>query len=80
MDVKNNIKTNKKIIISVAITCVLALVIGFYSGRYYERTTFRDRMQQFRQNSQGNTNRSNSGGTTNPMGNRQFRQGTFHID
>jgi len=59
---------NNKIILAVVCTFVFAGLIGFYSGRFYERQSFRKRFQQ-----RGGANGFNrtGGGNRQPGGTRQ---------
>ena len=51
---------NNKIILAVVCTFVFAGLIGFYSGRFYERQSFRKRFIQ-----RGGANGFNRNGTDN---------------
>lgn len=41
---------NKQLVTVIIITALIACLIGFYSGRYYERKVFGDNFSQRRQN------------------------------
>lgn len=73
MDKLKNI--DKKSAIIVTLVVILAGVLGFYGGRYYEQKLQRDRFTQRMNTFQQNGGQRPSGGFGTGMGgDRQFRQ------
>lgn len=54
-------KIDKKLVAYVCVSLLLGGLIGFYGGRYYERTTFRSQMTKNRGTQNGTTGIQRSG-------------------